>query len=228
MIRSYSKPTLIFIKYIDYSLLNLISLDLTFLDLTYFYLSSLDLTSFNLISLDLSLDFTFLNLTSVDLASTDLDLALDGWSTFVPAWVQPPTTPSIRTATSTAETCAKSREANYFSSSSHFNNNEVQSRSGVIWKRLQEGQSSKGRFPSENAFTPKLGPTAYSCRQVMKESPLIAFQLFIDETMLRLIQKYKIHHARFDDKNFNCPLEELEKFIILPIARGVLERKILQ
>ena len=30
------------------------------------------------------------------------------------------------------------------SSSSHFSNEKVQSCSGVIWKRLQEGQSSRG------------------------------------------------------------------------------------
>ena len=60
----------------------------------------------------------------------------------------------------------------------------------------------------------------------MKGSPLSAFQLFIDEIMLRLIQKYTIHYAHLDDKNFNCPSEELEKFIGLLIARGVLERKI--
>ena len=89
----------------------------------------------------------------------------------------------------------------------------------------RKGQNSRGRFPSENVFTPKPGPTAYSCRQGMKESPLILFQLFIDETMLRLIQKYTIHHAHLDDVNFNCPLKELEKFIGLPIARGILERK---
>ena len=59
----------------------------------------------------------------------------------------------------------------------------------------------------------------------MKESPLSAFQLYIDETMLRLMQKYAIHPAHLDDKNFNCPLEELEKFVGLQITRGVLERK---
>ena len=111
------------------------------------------------------------------------------------------------------------------SSSSHFSNEEVQTRSGVIWRRFQEGQSSRGQFPSGNVFTPKPGPTAYSCRQVMKESPLSTFQLYIDETMLKSIQNYTIHHAHLDDKNFNCPLEELEKFIGLQIARDVLERK---
>ena len=43
--------------------------------------------------------------------------------------------------------------------------------------------------------------------------------------MLKLIQRYTIYHSHLDDKNFNCPLEELEKFIGLQIARGVLKRK---
>ena len=60
MLRSYSKITLIFIKYS-------LPLDLTSLDLTF-----LDLTSFNLTSLDLaSLDLASVDLTSVDLASVD-------------------------------------------------------------------------------------------------------------------------------------------------------------
>ena len=59
----------------------------------------------------------------------------------------------------------------------------------------------------------------------MKESPLSAFQLYIDETMLRSIQKYTIHHSHLDDKNFNCSLEELEKFIGLQNAHDVLVRK---
>ena len=92
-------------------------------------------------------------------------------------------------------------------------------------QKTPERAKSRGRFPYENVFTPKPGPTAYSCRQVMKESPLSAFQLFIHETILRLIQKFTIHYAHFDDKNFNCLLEELEKFIGLQIARGVLEKK---
>ena len=65
-----------------------------------------------------------------------------------------------------------------------------------------KGQCSRGRFPFENVYTLKLGPTAYSCRQLMKESPLSAFQLFIDETMLKLIQKYAIYHAHLDDISF--------------------------
>ena len=60
---------------------------------------------------------------------------------------------------------------------------------------------------------------------MMKESPLSAFQLFIDAAMLRLIPKYTIHHAHLDDKNFNYLLEELEKFIGLQITCSVLERK---
>ena len=43
--------------------------------------------------------------------------------------------------------------------------------------------------------------------------------------MLRSIQKYTIKHGQADDKNFSVELCELEKFIGLQIARGVLMGK---
>ena len=49
--------------------------------------------------------------------------------------------------------------------------------------------------------------------------------LFVDEPMLRSIQKYTIKHEQAVDKNFSVELCELEKFIGLQIARGVLSRK---
>ena len=43
--------------------------------------------------------------------------------------------------------------------------------------------------------------------------------------MLRSIHKYTIKHGQADDKNFSMELCELEKFIGLQIARGVLTEK---
>ena len=51
------------------------------------------------------------------------------------------------------------------------------------------------------------------------------FVLFIDEPMLRSIQKYTIKHGQADDKNFSVELCELEKSIGLQIARGILTGK---
>ena len=46
--------------------------------------------------------------------------------------------------------------------------------------------------------------------------------------MLCSIQKYTIKHGQADDKNFSVELCELEKFIGLQIARGVLMGKTLR
>lgn len=43
--------------------------------------------------------------------------------------------------------------------------------------------------------------------------------------MLRAIHKYTIDHAHREDKNFNCNLEDIKKFIELQISRGVLNKK---
>ena len=45
--------------------------------------------------------------------------------------------------------------------------------------------------------------------------------------MLRAIQKFTINHGKTEDKSFSIKLHELEKFIDLQIARGVLIGKVL-
>ena len=51
---------------------------------------------------------------------------------------------------------------------------------------------NRGRAAAENIFFKRSGPTSYSQRGVQSKSPLSAFHLFIDECMLRSIQKYTI------------------------------------
>ena len=59
----------------------------------------------------------------------------------------------------------------------------------------------------------------------MKDSLICAFRLFVDEPMLRSIQKYTTSHGTLDDKSFSIHLDELESFISIQIARGVLVDK---
>ena len=80
-------------------------------------------------------------------------------------------------------------------------------------------------IPFGKCVYPKTRTNSLQLQTSDERKSLSAFQLYIDETMLKSIQRCTIHHAHLDDKNFNCPLEELEKFIGLQIARGVLERK---
>ena len=86
-----------------------------------------------------------------------------------------------------------------------------------------------------NVFIERPGPISYAYRYVVKDSPISAFCLFVDETMLRSIQKYttslddkklKINDiGTLDDKSFSTYLDKLESFIGLQIARGVLVDK---
>ena len=82
-----------------------------------------------------------------------------------------------------------------------------------------------GRTSSSNVFSERRGPTSYSHRSVVHGSPYSAFHLFIDEHMLRCIQKHTINHRKKDNDGFDLHLDELESFIGLQIARGVLVGK---
>ena len=88
----------------------------------------------------------------------------------------------------------------------------LSSRAGVSWKRIND-TVNRGRAAAENIFSPRSGPASYSQRGVQSKSLLSGFCLFIDEPMLRSIQKYTIKHGQADDKNFSVELCELEKFI---------------
>ena len=52
-----------------------------------------------------------------------------------------------------------------------------------------------------------------------------AFLLFIDEHILKCIQKHTINHGKIDESNFDLHFDELESFIGLQLARGVLVRR---
>ena len=78
---------------------------------------------------------------------------------------------------------------------------------------------------AENIFFKRSKPTSYFQKSVQSKSSFSTFCLFIDEPMLRSIQKYTIKHGQADDKNFSVELCELEESIGLQIARGILTGK---
>ena len=65
----------------------------------------------------------------------------------------------------------------------------LSSRTGVSWKRISD-TINRGRATAENIFSERSGPTSYFQRDVQSKSTFSAFCLFIDEPMLRQIQKY--------------------------------------
>ena len=70
---------------------------------------------------------------------------------------------------------------------------QVNARNGAVWKNIT-GASGLGRASSSNVFSERPGPTSYCHRSVVNGSPYSAFHIFIDEHMLRCIQKHTINH----------------------------------
>ena len=83
----------------------------------------------------------------------------------------------------------------------------------------------KASVANVHVFIERPGSTSYIYRYIVKDSLICAFRLFVDEPMLRSIQKYTRSHRTLDDKNFSIHYDELESFISLQIARGVLVSK---
>ena len=76
-----------------------------------------------------------------------------------------------------------------------------------------------------NVFSERSGPTSYCHGSVVNGNPYSAFHIFIDEHMLRCIQKHTINHGKKDNDDFDLHVDELESFIGLQITRGVLVGK---
>ena len=100
----------------------------------------------------------------------------------------------------------------------------MNARNGTGWKNIS-GAPGLGRASSSNVFSERPGPTFYCYRSVVNGSPYSAFHLFIDEHMLRCIQKHSMNHGKKNHNDFDLHLDELESFIGLQIARGVLVGK---
>ena len=97
-------------------------------------------------------------------------------------------------------------------------------RAEITWKRISNN-TVRGRAAAKNVFSGRPGPTSYSHRGIQLGSPLSAFRLFIDEPMLRSIQKFTVNHGKAENESFTVELCKLEKFIGIQIARGVLAGK---
>ena len=100
---------------------------------------------------------------------------------------------------------------------------QVNARNGTVWKTT--GAPGLGRASSSKVFAERPGPTSYCHRSVVNGSPYSAFHLFIDEHILKCIQKHTIDHGKKDNDDFDLHVDELESFIGLQIARGVLVGK---
>ena len=93
----------------------------------------------------------------------------------------------------------------------------MNARNGTVKKNIT-GAPGLGRASSSNVFSERPGPTSYCHRSVVNGSPYSAFDLFIDEHMLRCIQKHTINYRKKNNDDFDLHVDELESFIGLQIA----------
>lgn len=94
------------------------------------------------------------------------------------------------------------------------NNNSLIAKDGSVWKLLANGYVRIGRKRSHNVFTARSGPTYYSKRHIIEGSPLSAFRLFVNESMLKIIKNCTETEAnRILNSDFQVPIEELESFL---------------
>ena len=89
---------------------------------------------------------------------------------------------------------------------------QVNVRNGTVWKSIACAPGL-GRASSSNVFSERPGPTSYCHRSVVNDSPYSGFHLFIDEHMLRCIQKHTINHRKKDNDDFDLHVDELESLI---------------
>jgi hypothetical protein len=100
----------------------------------------------------------------------------------------------------------------------------VRSANGTTWKIGVAGHHMRGRLAAQNIFRQNPGPTYFSQQRVIQGSPLSAFSLFMDEPMLRAIQRNtEIEaHRVLNNNTWTLPLPELETFLGLVISRGLV------
>ena len=100
----------------------------------------------------------------------------------------------------------------------------LSSQAGVEWIRIT-GTRDIRRTATENVFSQRAGPTPLAYQAIEVESPITAFQLFVDEPMLQSIWCHTIQEGTEKMPDYSLSIENIEEFIGLQLARGVLVTK---
>ena len=95
---------------------------------------------------------------------------------------------------------------------------------GSCWQALAPNQAVSGRLQQQNIMRIRPGSTVYAFFCIISDSPPSSFRILFNEPMLRIIQKCTIAEAQrvTGDPNGRISWDELEKFLGLVIARGVI------
>ena len=99
---------------------------------------------------------------------------------------------------------------------------QLRTQNGTLWKNIT-GTTAAGRACAAIVFSERPGPASYCHGYIVHGSPYSGFHLFIDEHILKCVQKHTINHGKIDNCDFNLHFDKLERFIGLLLARGVLE-----
>ena len=89
-------------------------------------------------------------------------------------------------------------------------------------KIMDSGATAVGRTQSQNILREIPGPTAHAKRNIVDDSPVTAFNLLIDEPLLRNIQiaTQAEAHRQLGNDEWSMSLVELNAFIAILYARG--------
>ena len=90
------------------------------------------------------------------------------------------------------------------------------------WRPARQLETPSDPAVAVMSFKP--GPSAFATRKIIESCPLSSFCVLFDEAMLRNIRKCIVLETLcISDKiNWDVTLDELDKFIKLIIARGIL------
>ena len=87
----------------------------------------------------------------------------------------------------------------------------------ITWDLLNPNQKNSGRRSCHNVITQAPGPSAQARRSIIKESVCSAWDLFIDESMLRHIQRCTEEEVRrvLQTDDWCLSLHELDAFLAI-------------
>ena len=87
---------------------------------------------------------------------------------------------------------------------------------------MDAAEPSRGRRADQNILREAPGPTGHAKRYIVRDSPLSAWELFIDNFVLNHIRKCTLAEAdRQGNDKFCLSFEELRAFVAIFYARGV-------
>lgn len=102
------------------------------------------------------------------------------------------------------------------------NESNLRGRDGTLWSEIPSGTTC-GQTSLHNIMRIAPGPTSYACSRIVRGSPLSAWRVLFDETILRNIRRCTLAEAsRQMNDEWDLSLHDLEKTFGLLYAKGLL------